>query len=130
MKIPTNITTLIKEVETNILKRLDENKCDKQEPPPFLAAVKNLEKQVNKNNMKVINQLKKSNENPEENIERDKRTRIVLKPKNVQIANSRHLRKAINEHFPDLGIEEASCIDLVCFDAKSARGKCKTGRAA
>jgi hypothetical protein len=54
--------------------------------------MKKLEKKVNDTNKQVRNQIRKSDEDHTEGI-KDKLTRIVLKPKAVDIRNSKDLRK-------------------------------------
>ena len=76
--------------------------------PYKAAAIKTLEKKVNETNKLVRNQIRKSDENKdEENQEVKENIRIVRKPKDVAIRNSKNLRKAFNQHYPNTLLKHA-----------------------
>ena len=70
------------------------------------ALVKNLEKKVNETNRLVRNQLR-HNEDGHEVQRNDDCTRIVLKPKDVNIRNSKDLRKKFSEYYPNTLLKHA-----------------------
>ena len=99
----TNIIEKIEENESNIKEKIEEkegNEADIQENPYLKAVMNNLQKKVDDTNKKVRYQIKKDQDDPAE-LEKAKLTRIVLKPKAVNIRNSRDLRKKFNEYYPN-----------------------------
>ena len=94
----------IKEAEKNIIDKID-NKSKEviQGESPYLAsAMKKLEKQVNENNKLVKNQIENSEENKQAKEKEIKLTRIVIKPIDRNIKNSRDLREEFRKSFPDI----------------------------
>ena len=96
----------IKEVEKNIVTKIDNknNEFNHNDPPFLAAAMKKLEKQVNENNKHVRNHIKNSDASKQEKEKENKLTRIVVKPLNRNIKNSRELREEFNKHFPDVHV--------------------------
>ena len=70
------------------------------------AVVKNINSSIEETNKLVKKQLtKKEEESSEDKIKRCKRTRIVRKPLDVTIRNSKDIRKKFDPRYKDIGIE-------------------------
>ena len=109
----SNIIDKIEEKENNIIEKIAEKENSDQVESPYLQAVmKKLEKKVNDTNKQVRNQIRRAEVNTTQEA-KDKVTRIVLKPKAVNIRNSKDLRKQFNEHHPNV---------LLCHARISAGG--------
>ena len=77
-------------------------------PPYKAAAMKSLEKKVIQTNSLVRNQLRRNDINLiEEEIERNKKIRIVRQPKDMNIRNSKDLRKQFNQYYPNVLLTQA-----------------------
>ena len=97
------IIVKIEENENNIKEKIEEkegNEIDNQDFPHLKAVMNNLQKKVDDTNKKVRYQMRRDQDDPAE-LEKDKLTRIVLKPKAVDIRNSKDLRKKFNEYYPN-----------------------------
>ena len=87
--------------------------------------MKNLDRKVNETNQLVRNQMRQREiVNTEDNEDRDKRTRIVRKPCDVDIRNSKDLRKNFNKYYPLIMLRHARITVggsyLLEFDEESA----------
>ena len=72
------------------------------------AAMKNLEKKVSQTNNLVRNQIRKNDmELIDQEIERNKRIRIVRQPKDQNIRNSKDLRKKFNQYYQNVLLKQA-----------------------
>ena len=98
----------IKEMEKNILEKIENNKVEvNQEDTPYRAALMSkLEKKVNEIN-KNVKQIRKGDDIQTGDDKDKKLIRIVLKPNDVNIRNSKSLRKQFNEHFPQVILKHA-----------------------
>ena len=99
-----HIETVIREVEKNILSKLETTKKDSNqiEGPYLTATMKKLEKQITENNKHVRNHINNSDESKQAKENEIKLTRIVLKPLDRDIKNSRDLREKLKEKFPEI----------------------------
>ena len=104
------IKELIEKVEQNILEKIEEIKETRTNDAEGITykdiLVKDLEKKVNETNRLMRNQLRQNDDNKNEQ-ENDKLKRIVLKPKDIAIRNSRDLRKKFNQYYPDVFLKHA-----------------------
>ena len=97
-------------MEENIMKKMEEKAVTTnaaQETSYSDAVMKAIDKNVKKTNEMVRNQMRNANNNEADTTERNKKTRIVRKPKDVNIRNSKDLRKQFNQYFPEVILRRA-----------------------
>ena len=103
-----NILESMKKMEKNIIETI--NKDKKSVPSnvtPFKeAAIKNLNRKVEETNRLVKVQMR-NEKSTEEEKEKQNRTKVVRKPININITNSRVLRKEFNKCFENVILKEA-----------------------
>ena len=92
------IKKIIRDMEQNLIKKLDEVKKNPAQPTSFKdISVKNLEKKVTETNNLVKSQLRQNIEEEKEKI-----IRVAIKPKDIEIRNSRDLHAKFSTHFPNI----------------------------
>ena len=97
-------------MEESILKKMEEKAATinpGQENSYSDAVMKAIDKNVKQTHQMVRNQMRNTNNNEADSKERNKKTRIVRKPKDVNIRNSKDLRKQFNQHYPDVILRQA-----------------------
>ena len=95
----------LQEIKTTIEEK-ENNEVNHDESPYLAAVMKKMEKKVNDTNKQVRNQFRRRDEGNTEGI-KGNLTRIILKPKSVDIRNSKDLRKKFNEYFPQILLNHA-----------------------
>ena len=95
------VVVQLQKMEENLLAKIEETKKINNKKSPFLeAAVKSIEKSVNETNKQVRNQAKLSKSDNTHTERNDACTRVVTGPKDINIRNSKDLRKKFNEYYP------------------------------
>ena len=96
-------------MEDSIVKKLKEElqpSTQQNQTEYSNAVIENLNKNVQQTNKLVRNQIRNTQTN-ESILERNKRVRIVRKPKDQTITNSKNLHTKFNEHFPNVSFSKA-----------------------
>ena len=100
----------LNKMEENLISKISENQLSQEKatsPQYKEAAIKNLQKSVHDTNKLVRNQLHPKEDREKEKKEINKKTRVVLKPMDIEIRNSKDLRKQFNKYFPRVYVEHA-----------------------
>ena len=100
----------MKTMEQNLLSKISENQNSQEKSISTSykdTAIKILQKSVHDTNKLVRDQLCSKEDREQEKKEVNKKTRVVLKPMDTEIRNSRDLRKEFNKYFPKVYVEHA-----------------------
>ena len=102
---------VIENMERNVMQKIEEIKetrSNATEDTPYKdAMLKNLERKVTENNRLVRNQIRQTEDRQVEPENLDCK-RVVLQPKDVNIRNSKDLRKKFNEYYPNILLKHAT----------------------
>ena len=97
---------IAEDMEKNIIEKIGQKEDRNIAETPYKSALmENLEKKIRETNKLVRNQNRiKDDKREEDDKARNQKIRIVRKPKDVNIRNSKDLRKKFNQYYPSLSI--------------------------
>ena len=98
------------DMKEELLKKIDEKPVAGTVVPEMSysdAVIKAIDKNVKQTNQMVRNQIQNRNNSEADTTERNKKTRIVKQPKDVNIRNSKDLRKQFNQYYQDVLLKQA-----------------------